>query len=109
MSTDQAAIDQLARGALAPYGLDPGSRVELINVSENWTYRVDTPDGARYALRVHRPGYHTADEIESELRWIDALRYDGAVETDGQHVDLHDRIQEADETNNATGDQDDFC
>src|SRR5262249_37712677 len=61
-------------------GLDPGSRVELINVSENWTYRVDTPDGARYALRVHRPGYHTADEIESELRWIDALRDDGAVE-----------------------------
>ena len=81
MSTDQAAIDQLARAALAPYGLDPGSRVDLINVSENWTYRIDTPDGGRYALRVHRPGYHTADEIESELRWIDALRDDGAVET----------------------------
>ena len=81
MSTDQAAIDELARAALEPYGLDPGSSVDLINVSENWTYRIDTPAGGRYALRVHRPGYHTADEIESELRWIDALREDGAVET----------------------------
>jgi Ser/Thr protein kinase RdoA (MazF antagonist) len=81
VSTDQAAIDELARAALEPYGLDPGSSVELINVSENWTYRIDAPAGERYALRVHRPGYHTADEIESELRWIDALREDGAVET----------------------------
>ena len=36
---------------------------------------------ARYALRVHRPGYHTAQQIESELAWLDALREDGAVDT----------------------------
>ena len=30
---------------------------------------------------MHRPGYHTAEEIDSELDWIDALREDGVVET----------------------------
>ena len=82
MSTDQAAIDRLAERALGRYGLDEGSTVRLLNVSENWTYRIDEPDGGRtFALRVHRPGYHTADEIESELEWIDALRRDNVVET----------------------------
>jgi Ser/Thr protein kinase RdoA (MazF antagonist) len=81
VSTDPAAIDRAAAAAPAAYGLDPDSAVSLINVSENWTYRVDEPGGATYALRVHRPGYHTAAEIESELDWIDALREDGAVET----------------------------
>ena len=82
MSTDQAAIDRLAALALEPYGLDPASTVRLVNVSENWTYRIDDPSSGRaFALRVHRPGYHTSAEIESELDWIDALRRDGAVET----------------------------
>jgi Ser/Thr protein kinase RdoA (MazF antagonist) len=80
--TDQAAIDRLAEGALDRYGLDSGSTVRLINVSENWTYRIDDPaTGRAFALRVHRPEYHTAAEIESELEWIDALRRDDVVET----------------------------
>ena len=37
--------------------------------------------GTGYALRVHRPGYRTAHQIESELQWLDALREDGAVDT----------------------------
>lgn len=82
MSTDQAALDRLAEGALDRYRLDADSSVRLINVSENWTYRVDEPaTGRAFALRVHRPGYHTAAEIESELDWIDALRRDDVVET----------------------------
>lgn len=81
MSTDPAAIDRLAEAAIPAYGLDPASRVRLVNVSENWTYRIDAPDGSSYALRVHRPGYHTAAEIESELDWIDALRESGVVDT----------------------------
>jgi Ser/Thr protein kinase RdoA (MazF antagonist) len=81
VSTDQGAIDRLAGTAPAAYGLDPASQVRLINVSENWTYRVDEPGGRTYALRIHRPGYHSAAEIASELDWIDALREDGVVET----------------------------
>ena len=33
-------------------------------------FRVDTPDGARYALRVHRPGNHGRDAVRSELAWV---------------------------------------
>ena len=82
MSTDQAAIDRLAEGAVERYGLEPASTVRLLNVSENWTYRIDEPgEGRTFALRVHRPGYHTSEEIESELDWIDALRGEDVVET----------------------------
>jgi len=81
VSTDQAAIDRLAAAAIGSYDLDPAASVGLINVSENWTYRVEEPGGRAFALRVHRPTYHTAAEIDSELDWIDALREDGVVET----------------------------
>jgi len=81
VSTDQAAIDRLAGAAIGCYDLDQAASVRLINVSENWTYRVEEPGGRAFALRVHRPTYHTAEEISSELDWIDALRDDGVVET----------------------------
>jgi Ser/Thr protein kinase RdoA (MazF antagonist) len=71
--------DALATQALAHYGLD-GATAALCNVSENHTYRIEAADRC-YALRVHRPGYRTARQIESELQWIDALREDGAIET----------------------------
>lgn len=84
MSTELQQINELARAALERFGLDRDSSVELCNVSENHTYRVDDPGtGSRFALRVHRPGYHTRAEIESELSWIDALSADGVVQTPG--------------------------
>ena len=55
MSTDQAAIDRLAGAAIGCYDLDQAASVRLINVSENWTYRVEEPGGRAFALRVHRP------------------------------------------------------
>ena len=79
---DQEPIDDLTAAALAGFGLEPAATVGLWNVSENHTYRVDDPGSGRcYALRVHRPGYRTVAQIESELRWMDALREDGAVDT----------------------------
>jgi Ser/Thr protein kinase RdoA (MazF antagonist) len=76
------SLDELAAAAMARFGLDPSATAELCNVSENHTYRVEDPEsGRRYALRVHRPGYRTARQIESELEWLDALRADGAVDT----------------------------
>ena len=79
MSTEQAAIDRLAERALDRYGLDGARPFGSERLGE-----LDVPDRrARrrtFALRVHRPGYHTAEEIESELDWIDALR-DDVVET----------------------------
>ena len=78
----RSSIDDLAQAALARFGLPPEATAALCNVSENHTYRVDDPaTGRAYALRVHRPGYRTAPQIESELQWLDALRRDGAVDT----------------------------
>ena len=61
-------MDQLAEAALGRFGLSPQATATLCNVSENHTYRVEDPDSPNgYALRVHRPGYRTPRQIESEL------------------------------------------
>ena len=75
-------LHRVAIAALERYDLAPRPGVRLINVSENATYRVDSPDGeAKGALRVHREGYHGRNAIASELAWLTALREDGAVVT----------------------------
>jgi Ser/Thr protein kinase RdoA (MazF antagonist) len=72
----------VATAALPHFGLPPDATTTLINVSENHLFRVDVPStGECYALRVHRPGYRTAHQIECELTWLDALRADSAVDT----------------------------
>jgi Ser/Thr protein kinase RdoA (MazF antagonist) len=70
--TRAARLRALADVSLAAWGLD-GAPLELIATGENTVYRVDAPDGRRYALRIHRPGYHTLAELESELVWTTAL------------------------------------
>jgi Ser/Thr protein kinase RdoA (MazF antagonist) len=76
------SMDELAEAALGRFGLSSSATAALCNVSENHTYRVEDPESGReYALRLHRPGYRTARQIESELEWVDALREDGAVDT----------------------------
>ena len=47
--------------------------IELVSHSENIVYKVTAQDGERFALRVHRPGYHTMAELKSEQIWTDAL------------------------------------
>ena len=74
-------MDDLAAAALGRFGLSPEATATLCNVSENHTYRVEDPERGTFALRVHRPGYRTAAQIECELQWVDALRDDGAVDT----------------------------
>jgi Ser/Thr protein kinase RdoA (MazF antagonist) len=76
------AIDQLAARALGRYGLTPDASLTLINISENITYRVDDPaSGRRWALRVHREGYHSRRAIASELAWVRALKQSGTIPT----------------------------
>ncbi len=76
------SLDRVVGAALAEYGFSPQVTYKLINVSENSTYRIDDPaTGRTAALRVHRPNYHSRQEIESELMWIDALREANSVNT----------------------------
>lgn len=75
-------LQALAQSSLASWNLPAGSTATMINLSENATYRVDDPaSGRRWALRVHRDGYHSKNAIASELAWLMALKKDGAVVT----------------------------
>jgi len=49
------------------------AELKLVSLAENVTFRVTVRDGAPYVLRLHRPGYHTFDELNSERVWIRAL------------------------------------
>ena len=49
----------------------------LIKFRENAVFSVVTETGSRYALRVHRAGYHTDAELRSELQWMCALQASG--------------------------------
>jgi Ser/Thr protein kinase RdoA (MazF antagonist) len=63
-----AAVEALTAFPIEPAGL------ELVLLSENVTFRVtDRRDGAAYVLRLHRPGYHTLAELNSERVWTRAL------------------------------------
>lgn len=71
-----ARLEAGLRAILPNWGLQEDSRIELLAISENATFRVgDT------VFRIHRPGYHSRAEIASELAWIEALRREAIVPT----------------------------
>ncbi|MBL8845927.1 MAG: phosphotransferase [Hyphomicrobium zavarzinii] len=80
MSETEAApavelLDKLAAQSLRRFALPPDTTPTLINISENATYRLDDPaTGNRWALRIHREGYHSPTAIASELAWLSALK-----------------------------------
>jgi len=61
-----------AREAAKAFPIEVG-RLELVTVSENATFRVTDREGAAFVLRLHRPGYHTFEELTSERIWTRAL------------------------------------
>ncbi len=74
---DKATVDRVfapaARAALEAFPID-ACDLTLVSLSENVTFKVtDGRDGRPYVLRLHRPGYHTLDELVSERAWIRAL------------------------------------
>jgi Ser/Thr protein kinase RdoA (MazF antagonist) len=75
-------LAELARASLSRWPVAAGGPVRLVNLSENATYRVDDEAAGRsYALRIHRDGYHSLEEIASELAWLVDLRSSGVVKT----------------------------
>ena len=72
-----ALFEQIARSALAQWGIDgQTAKIELLKYRENGVYAVHASD-QKYALRIHRPGYHSTDALRSELQWMDALKQSG--------------------------------
>ena len=80
-----ALLADIARRALLRYDLPPGSTATQMNLSENATYRIDAPNGQRWALQIHREGYQSRRAIASELAWAIDLRQT-AVATTPRHL-----------------------
>jgi Ser/Thr protein kinase RdoA (MazF antagonist) len=71
-------LHEVATRTLADcYPAQVQGEVTLLCHSENATYRVDSPGGQRYALRVHKLGYHRKADIDNELHWLSALQASG--------------------------------
>lgn len=72
-----------ARAALAAFPID-GEDITPIALGENVVFQVrDAKSGLAYALRLHRPGYHTLAELEAERDWTAALNEAGIGAPDG--------------------------
>lgn len=66
-----ARLRRVAAEAVRAHGLPVGPMPMLAH-GENTTFRLDAPSG-RVLVRVHRHGYHSPNQIESELAWLAAL------------------------------------
>jgi Ser/Thr protein kinase RdoA (MazF antagonist) len=69
-----------AREALKSFPID--GELALVSLAENVTFKVTDRDGSACVLRLHRPGYHTLDELVSERAWIRALA-DAGIDVPG--------------------------
>jgi Ser/Thr protein kinase RdoA (MazF antagonist) len=65
-------LTDAARSVLPHYGLDD-ARVQPELYVNNAVFRVETSNGKRYALRLHRNGYNRINWIHSELDWLYAI------------------------------------
>lgn len=80
-------------------------KIKLLNYSENATFLVENlNNNQKYILRVARPGYHSREEIESEIFWQRSVAYHTDVEVslpipgaDGNYVQPIKLVGDTDE------------
>ncbi|KAA8733273.1 phosphotransferase [Acinetobacter qingfengensis] len=82
----------LAEQAMRLYPAKYQGQVQLLCQSENATFLITTAT-ERYALRIHRPNYHQKHEIESELKWLDALNDYGVAVPQAILSEQGERVQ----------------
>jgi Ser/Thr protein kinase RdoA (MazF antagonist) len=68
-------LQHMAYAALGAYNL-PGAQITPLRIFNNAVFQVDGGHGQRYVLRLHRPGYRSISHTCSELRYLQALRWD---------------------------------
>jgi len=73
--SDKRALYQMARDALERWEIQ-AEDIKLIRRGENVVFKVNTGKDD-IALRIHRPGYHTLDELIAEHTWTTALQQSG--------------------------------
>lgn len=67
----EIALNNVAQQALKHWQIK--GDLSLIKHRENAVYRLNCSNGKSYALRLHRPGYHNIQSLDSELKWMQAL------------------------------------
>lgn len=65
------------------YNISDKVRVSLLKFSENLTYLAEDGRNKKYVFRLHKPGYHTREELEGELIWLDMLKKDSGLKIAG--------------------------
>lgn len=79
--TPEEICDKLSEKIRTLYDLPEDIGVFHLKYSENFTYRLESPDHkTKYVLRVNRPEYHPYEELESELTWMRALERDTDIQ-----------------------------
>lgn len=68
-------FNEIANDALTKYGWQDTDETNLIVLSENATYMVKNKQTGEKdgVLRISRPGYHTIDELNSEMKWLEQI------------------------------------
>jgi Ser/Thr protein kinase RdoA (MazF antagonist) len=91
-----ASLQRRMAQAAPRWSLPPKTPQQILSISENVTLLMGDPAQPRsrfserpMTVRLHRSGYHSAQEIRSELAWIEALRAEKVVSTPGPRL-AHD-------------------
>ncbi|MBO5486313.1 MAG: phosphotransferase, partial [Eubacterium sp.] len=59
------------------YHLPENIQISHLKYSENFTYLISSEEEhSKYVLRVNRPGYHSLEELNSEISWMYELKKD---------------------------------
>lgn len=68
-------FNEIANDALTKYGWQDTDETNLIVLSENATYMVKNKQTGEKdgVLRISRPGYHTIEELNSEMKWLEQI------------------------------------
>lgn len=73
-----ARLRETALSALRAYPFQV-RRLRLLNHGFNTTFRVDTQDGQKFALRINVNSRRSAEQIAAEMAWLAALSADTAL------------------------------
>lgn len=71
-----SVLKEAAVTTLAKHWAIPHCALTCVQHFQNSTFRVETPSGVRYALRVNRPKSQNVATVKSELLWLMALHRD---------------------------------
>jgi Ser/Thr protein kinase RdoA (MazF antagonist) len=71
-------LRRVAQAALADYAITPTS-LRLLRHAYNTSFRVDTDDGRRFAMRINAANPKSTEALAAELSWLAALAEDGEV------------------------------